>query len=1133
MDIDRDDQNMYVEEVESNDEKHDVAIIDPLHLSKPGDDETPDEPDKIRADNFEQMGKLTLQDPLPDLEVIEQKHFTWEVSNWRSLEKKTHGPVFECGSHPWRILLFPSGNGVESVSLYLEHGFNDENKPPEGWYACVQFALVLWNPREPTNYASHMATHRFTMDEGDWGFTRFVELRRSFSVVDGNQRPMIEDGCANITAYMRVYKDPTGVLWHNFINYDSKKETGYVGLKNQGATCYLNSLLQSLYFSTEFRRAVYQIPTEEEEPTNSALALQRLFYQLQTSPDAVGTNELTRSFGWETKHIFEQQDVQELNRKLMESLEEKMKGTEAEHALANMFVGKTKTYVSCINVNYESSRVEDFWDIQLNVRNFKNLDESFNDYIAPEVLEGENKYFAEGHGLQDAKKGVIFESFPEILHLHLKRFEYDINRDCMMKVNDRYEFPLEFDAAPYLSEDADKAESYKYSLHGVLVHSGELNAGHYYAYLKPEKDGDWYKFDDDRVTRATPKEVLEENYGGEYTHPNGNKNPRTASIKRSMSAYMLVYLRQSRLDKILPALAESETPVHLKQRFERERAEKEARRKEKEEQHLYLMVRLIDNTNFQSHEGFDLAPWDEKDGISGASPRTYKVLKADKFGKLVEQIASNFQVPAESIRLWSMVNRQNKTVRPDQPIIDTDITVEEASIKYGSKGSEFRLWIERMPTGSECTTRPWTILPPSNGTHCLIFLKLFDIENQTLKGITHVYVKKNDKVSDLAAIIMSEMGWSQGTTLKLYEEIKSSMIEPMKPKQTFIQAEIQDGDIVCFQKQLTEKEVTALQQMDPPHFSDAKEFYDNMVNRVQVRFSPLPRTEGKQFDLILNKRMTYDQIAREVGNHLQVPATHLRFTTMNHSNGSPKATIKRTAPQILSQILQPNYISQITTVGLFYEVLELPLIELETKKMIKVKWLPEGINNVENYDLLIPKNGQVEDVLQTLQLKLNLDPEKPNQIRLFEGHSGKFLKFLDNDFGVMGIPEYVDVFAERIPEDELNIEDNDRCIAAFHFQREPVKVHLSGVPFVFVVKQGEIFKQTKERLQKRTGIKGKPFEKIKFAVVKKSQYSKPVYLEDDDILSDTANEEGDCLGLDHLDKSKGNIWRNEGGVFIK
>ncbi len=36
--------------------------------------------------------------------------------------------------------------------------------------------------------------------------------------------------------------------------YDSKKETGYVGLKNQGATCYMNSLLQTLYNINLFRK---------------------------------------------------------------------------------------------------------------------------------------------------------------------------------------------------------------------------------------------------------------------------------------------------------------------------------------------------------------------------------------------------------------------------------------------------------------------------------------------------------------------------------------------------------------------------------------------------------------------------------------------------------------------------------------------------------------------------------------------------------------------------------------------------------------------------------------------------------------------------------------------------------------
>jgi len=40
-----------------------------------------------------------------------------------------------------------------------------------------------------------------------------------------------------------------------FCSWDSKKHTGYVGLKNQGATCYMNSLLQTLFFTNQLRKA--------------------------------------------------------------------------------------------------------------------------------------------------------------------------------------------------------------------------------------------------------------------------------------------------------------------------------------------------------------------------------------------------------------------------------------------------------------------------------------------------------------------------------------------------------------------------------------------------------------------------------------------------------------------------------------------------------------------------------------------------------------------------------------------------------------------------------------------------------------------------------------------------------------
>lgn len=246
------------------DEKQDVAIITP-DADDAMDEVEPEPEPEPRADEYDAFMKKHMPE-LPDQETEAEVHNTWEIRDWRTLTRREHGPTFDCGGHPWRILFFPYGNNVDFASFYLEQG-HEEKKVPEDWYACVQFMLVLWNPNDPTIFVTHSATHRFTAEEGDWGFTRFAELRRLFGPQwDERGRPMVENNAANVTAYARVLKDPTGVLWHNFINYDSKKETGMVGLKNQGATCYLNSLLQSLYFTNAFRKAC---PTSRTNPAIS------------------------------------------------------------------------------------------------------------------------------------------------------------------------------------------------------------------------------------------------------------------------------------------------------------------------------------------------------------------------------------------------------------------------------------------------------------------------------------------------------------------------------------------------------------------------------------------------------------------------------------------------------------------------------------------------------------------------------------------------------------------------------------------------------------------------------------------------------------------------------------------------
>ena len=94
-----------------------------------------------------------------------------------------------------------------------------------------------------------------------------------------------------------------------------------------------------------------------------------------------------------------------------------MKGTCVAGIIPKLFEGKTLSYIRCKNVDYESSRTETFYDIQLNIKGQKTIMDSFKDYIKTENLDGDNKYDAGNHGLQvrlrKTQKQYVFD-FPPL-----------------------------------------------------------------------------------------------------------------------------------------------------------------------------------------------------------------------------------------------------------------------------------------------------------------------------------------------------------------------------------------------------------------------------------------------------------------------------------------------------------------------------------------------------------------------------------------------------------------------------------------------------------------------------------------------------------------------------------------------
>ncbi|XP_056121251.1 ubiquitin carboxyl-terminal hydrolase 11 [Rhinichthys klamathensis goyatoka] len=138
------------------------------------------------------------------------------------------------------------------------------------------------------------------------------------------------------------------------------------------------------------------------------------------------------------------------------------------------------------------------------------LQECIELFTTVETLEEENPWYCptcKRHQL--ATKKLDLWSLPEVLIIHLKRFSY--TKYSREKLDTIVEFPLrDLDFSGFLLKKTMNSTEppCRYDLISVSNHYGGLRDGHYTSYAQNKDNGQWYYFDDSKVTFAREEQIV-------------------------------------------------------------------------------------------------------------------------------------------------------------------------------------------------------------------------------------------------------------------------------------------------------------------------------------------------------------------------------------------------------------------------------------------------------------------------------------------------------------------------------------------------------------------------------------------------------------------------------------------------